>query len=1585
MKFNRSESFASDAHVTRLALLACAASCASLHAQLTWDPDLAGSPFGGAGVWDTTTANWWDGGANAVWDNSGATEGVFADAGGEVTLATGAGITVGDLTLNAGLGSAVVLKAETDNEGITVLDGSTWALNDNVLTFTNDQANDTTLSMAALSTLTVTGTGTFNTGVNPNGADWSVANANLVIDGPITVRGPANTIGQFGVVSMADGSAFRYERNTNQTFANNWILPSGNVTFSRQWNERFATYSGAISGSGGITVNTLGLGSSVFTGANSFTGKVVINGNMTINGDGALGAVPGAPVADQLSLDGGELAVNAGTVIPANRGVTIGAGGGTFRAGGGTIDVDSIITGAGNLELLGSSGIALNGVNTHTGTTTIDGITVNINDESALGTAPGSPVADSLTLRNGAVLFLGATSSLDSNRGITLDGGGSLIISNSPKSYGGTITGTGGFQIGRDDGFANVLTLNSDTSDYTDGTRIRKGRLALGIDEALPSDTVVTIGGNGGSNSKLYLEGHTQTIGGLDTSGSNTRQVVNFDTNAAPGSGGPAGNLIIDVADGESYVFGSNFGVNVNQDKGNFNVTKNGPGTQELSNIQIAGDVTVNDGILVFGGGPNAIANDITVNGGVLAIEGDADANSYTVGASGVLSIGDGNGNEGSIAGNTDITNDGIVLFNRGGSLAYGGVISGTGGVGVDGGVSVTLSGTNTFTGAVQVLDGEIILGSATALPDLSGVTVAAGEVFSVLFDGTTFASSDLPTVSSTVNFLDPTAYLGLDITPGSITLADAITGPHGLQMSGNDADVLSIGVAQTYTGNTRIFQGQMDLTASDQLPAGALMEIGGAGIAEFNLNGFNQTVAGLPDTLGSTRRINNRGAGPSVLTLDVPAGQEHIYTANILENGSTVSLVKNGAGEQAFEKNGFASYTGSATVNGGIMRFRFPTDIDPATQSITANAGGTFAIDTGWAQEWLTADIDTLLANATFNAGSFLGFQTDVNSADLTNDLAGSFGLRKLGDSDLTLSGTNTYTGATVLTEGALEIDSEDRLGTAPGSPAADHILFDGGSLRAIAPLVIDDANRGITVGTNGGSVIYGSVAVDLNVPIAGSGTLVIESGNVFVGDGVTLGGTNTFDGAFRMENGVLEVASASQLPANAEVQFGGSGILQIAGNIDGGAADLERNVGAGEGELNWTNGGGFAAVGADRTINIGGAGADLEWGVGGFFPSVDPQNFALFFGSPSATHTAILQNGIILPDAVQYSIRTIDGPTDVGGRVAGVISGAGGLNIRDNGTLSLSGTNTYAGPTNINNTSTLLIDGDQSAATGLITVTGGATLGGSGIAGGAVDVADGGTLAPGSSIGTLTTVDVVFADNSIFEVEIDSSVPSADKLVVTGGPVTINNNVTLDLSDIALSPQAISPGTKLTIIDYTGQSLGGTFAGLADGATVAVGSNSFEIDYDDGQTVTLTALLSNAYDSWVSANYPGLVGGFDDDDDNDGIPNGFEWYFFNSDPLTPDNSGSPLVEVTKTGPGTFTFVHRRPVDRTGLTESYEWSAALGVWTPSGGTESGVTVTMAPVTVVADGPGYELVTIEATVSPASEARIFARVELTNP
>src|SRR5690606_16382393 len=84
----------------------------------------------------------------------------------------------------------------------------------------------------------------------------------------------------------------------------NGLVLSGDQTFDISGGMRVST---VVSGAG--TFTKTGSGMLSFSNSNmAFTGKIIVNqGRFGINGDAALGAVPGSPVADSITLDGGIL------------------------------------------------------------------------------------------------------------------------------------------------------------------------------------------------------------------------------------------------------------------------------------------------------------------------------------------------------------------------------------------------------------------------------------------------------------------------------------------------------------------------------------------------------------------------------------------------------------------------------------------------------------------------------------------------------------------------------------------------------------------------------------------------------------------------------------------------------------------------------------------------------------------------------------------------------------------------------------------------------------------------------------------------------------------------------------------------------------------------------------------------------------------------------------------------------------------------------------------------------------------------------------------------------------------------------
>jgi len=182
-----------------------------------------------------------------------------------------------------------------------------------------------------------------------------------------------------------------------------------------------------------------------------------------------------------------------------------------------------------------------------------------------------------------------------------------------------------------------------------------------------------------------------------------------------------------------------------------------------------------------------------------------------------------------------------------------------------------------------------------------------------------------------------------------------------------------------------------------------------------------------------------------------------------------------------------------------------------------------------------------------------------------------------------------------------------------------------------------------------------------------------------------------------------------------------------------------------------------------------------------------------------------------------------------------AGAISGAGDVSKAGPGTLTLAGDSDYTGPTVVSE-GKLLVNG--SLGNTAVTVESGGALGGTGDIGGAVVVR--GVLSPGASVESLSCQSLTFQDGSAFECELDSGAApgAACDLQKVTGDLDLVGTVSLDLSDIADSPELLAMGTTFTLINYGGTWNGGVFtfsgAALADESEFVAGLNQWRIDYD-------------------------------------------------------------------------------------------------------------------------------------------------------
>jgi len=161
--------------------------------------------------------------------------------------------------------------------------------------------------------------------------------------------------------------------------------------------------------------------------------------------------------------------------------------------------------------------------------------------------------------------------------------------------------------------------------------------------------------------------------------------------------------------------------------------------------------------------------------------------------------------------------------------------------------------------------------------------------------------------------------------------------------------------------------------------------------------------------------------------------------------------------------------------------------------------------------------------------------------------------------------------------------------------------------------------------------------------------------------------------------------------------------------------------------------------------------------------------------------------------------------------------------------GTMAMTGTNTYTGPTTVS-AGTLLVSGSISGSA--VAVKSGAVLAGDG-ATGAVNVESGGLVSPGNTVGTLRTGAFTMSAGSTLSLQINAPTPSLGYDQVSLRGAADITGATLSLSGTYLSQAGASDLFFILLNDDVDGTIG-TFGGLAEGSQIQSASGQrFRITY--------------------------------------------------------------------------------------------------------------------------------------------------------
>ena len=267
---------------------------------------------------------------------------------------------------------------------------------------------------------------------------------------------------------------------------------------------------------------------------------------------------------------------------------------------------------------------------------------------------------------------------------------------------------------------------------------------------------------------------------------------------------------------------------------------------------------------------------------------------------------------------------------------------------------------------------------------------------------------------------------------------------PGGLTQAGTGNTTLT--GANTFTGATNITAGTLTVGATGALPSGTVATV--ASGATLNLGGKNQSLASLA------------GAGSvtfGVGTLTVGSANSATTFSGVMSG--TGGLTKTGTG--VFTVSGANTFTGATNVNAGTLKAGAANSL-PSGSAVTVATGA--VLDLGGFNQTIGSLAGA--GNVTLGAGT-LTEGGDNSSTTYSGVLSGTGGLTKNGTGATTLTGVDTYSGATTINAGTLIVN---------GSIANSTIALAGGTLKC-------SGNTGTLTVASGATVAPGNSIGTLNV----------------------------------------------------------------------------------------------------------------------------------------------------------------------------------------------------------------------------------------------------------------------------------------------------------------------------------------------------------------------------------------------------------------------------------------------------------------------------------------------------------------------
>ncbi len=1361
----------------------------------------------------------------------------------------GSGSIKGGVTVNAG----GMLAPGDVNAAATLALGGALTLNSGTLLF--DVSNVSTDKVTVAGTLTVNGTNTvvvnFPVGALPSGTytlmtntgsragtgsfvlSPAYVNASLVTNASSLKLVVVDT-GAYGLkwkgdvsenwdgtdlnwtngsdaVVFAPGDAVAFDdaasRFTVASLSASPVLP-GAVFF----NNSISNYAVSASIDGTGVVYKLGSGTVTLSGSNAYTGQTtIVAGTLAIGGSGVLG---GGNYATNLINNG---ALNyASSAAQTNSGV---------------------ISGGGSLTVSGNGTLTLSGNNTYVGLTVVTSSVLRVQNANALGsTAAGTVVAPGakLELLGSNIVFAAEP----------LDLRGTLAYAAGSNTFSGAVSLQDGATI--DIGATAQLNLSTTTPDTGSNmvTKTGLGTLRFTGDPNHRSVFVVGEGvvelQHGGSTDAPWFINPGATLRDLTATALGDFFVQAngiLDLRVSEGIGGLSGGTSGLVTNGSSSAI--TLTVGNNNQSGSFDgVIRNGAGTLALtkagSGVQILSGANTYSAGTTLSGGQLHINNASAIGTGLFTIGGD-----YTIdnssGSDIVMSANNAqnwNGNFTFLGGRSLNLGTGAVTMNANrtvtvltNTLAVGGAIGGSYALTKNGVGTLALSGVNTYSGATTVNGGSLFVNSPGSLASGSAVTVngctlggsgtingtvtlAAGSLLvpggfnavgtltlannsaSALTLNASTLLFDLSTVAGTCDKINISAASGKLVLNGTNTIA--LTLPAGGAPAGAYTLMTCTGGITTNAGAALLLQGAYPNATLGMVGNNVVLTLATGGISGVTWTGaasgawdgadpdlnWTNGIAAVAFTTGDAVTFDDSaldnftvssgsGVSPSVVSFNNSAND---YFVSAAING-TAPLIKQGSA--CVSLSGVSTYNPSSlSINNGTLTLGGASQLN----------SGTYA--------------GNILNNGMLDYAS--------SAAQLCSGLLSGVGVLKTsGPGTLILSGSNFYSGATLVNSGVLKIQHAYALGATAS---------------------------GTTVALGGNLELAGNIST-LSEVLTLNGALSSQTG------------TNTFNGNITLNAGAsIDVGTGSMLilkafQANGPFTKTGSGWLKFTTDPNGNGVMI---VNDGVAELNQSGG----AMDANVLVNAGGTLlGNTGDGINGA-NRVTVNSGGSYVIQQNDTINALSGAGTVTRNVTGTGNLTVFNNNNQFDVFSGVIqNGAGTMSFTKGGlgTFTLTGVNTYSGSTLVNGGSLFINSPGSLAAGSAVTVYNSATLGGNGTINGPVTATAPGSLVPGglNAIGTLTLGSTLALTGNTLLFDVPASGTTCDRIAVAG-PLILNG-----VNGVVLSfPAGATPEGDYTLMTFASHVGPGSFvlAGNYPNASLVLNGTSLVLSVSGGSTSVLT-----------------------------------------------------------------------------------------------------------------------------------------------